>query len=215
MDVIISFGVVVIGLLGAAAMGFLSLPSPPEFNAVRVCIGLMAAAGAGIGVLWFIKTEWSFLPRATLAALLGALILAGTAEAWRIIDRREVQTVTRQAMIKGKLHQLFVEIGPLIDRQMPKDIPPDEFQKYMDDVQAWVNKSANWIRQNMGEAARAKFLDRTGMMGMSYSLAVNPQHNTIIQNLSRFRQNVNDLIQSNAWEAVPADKSRQTTGQTN
>jgi hypothetical protein len=52
----------------------------------------------------------------------------------------------------------------------------------------------------MGKAARDRFLDRTGMLGMSYDRAVNPVHNTIIMNLSRLRENLSVLIDQPIWD---------------
>ncbi|WP_143278261.1 hypothetical protein [Bradyrhizobium sp. UFLA03-84] len=87
----------------------------------------------------------------------------------------------------------------MLARKLPKDMPDSEFNQYIDEVDIWVNSCADWIGSHMGIAARERFLDRTGMQVSSYLGAINQTHNAAIQNLTRFRQNLLALIESDAW----------------
>ena len=86
-----------------------------------------------------------------------------------------------------------------------KAISEENFDKYVKEADAWVTDCVNWINKNMGAPARERFLDRTGMLSMTYSGAVNEKHNAMIQNLTRFRQNLIVLIESGSWDRVESD----------
>jgi hypothetical protein len=98
------------------------------------------------------------------------------------------------------LQRFYVEVGPIINRQLPKDISEEDFANYVLEADKWVTSTASWINENMGVAARERFLDRTGMNAVSFTAAVNNQHNSILTNLTRLRQNLSLLIESSAWE---------------
>ena len=61
------------------------------------------------------------------------------------------------------LNKFYVELGPLISRKLPKN-DAAAFEAYLQATNTWVSETAKWIEDNLGEAARAKFLDTTGMM---------------------------------------------------
>jgi hypothetical protein len=79
-----------------------------------------------------------------------------------------------------QLQQFYVDGGPFLTRRLPKDISEADFSAFVAEADLWVNKSASWIEQNMSLAARERFLDKTGMLAMSYGGAVNEQHNAMI-----------------------------------
>ncbi|GEC56720.1 hypothetical protein ABIF38_008806 [Bradyrhizobium japonicum] len=106
---------------------------------------------------------------------------------------------TSKSLKQQALQGFYVSVGPIIDRKLPKDIPESEFDRYIDEVDAWVNSCADWIGNHMGIAARERFLDRTGMMAGQFFGAINKTHNNALQNLTRFRQNLLVLIESEAW----------------
>jgi hypothetical protein len=97
-----------------------------------------------------------------------------------------------------RLNEFYVEVGPLIGRKLQKD-DTAEFEAYLEDANTWIIGTAKWIEDNLGEAARAKFLDRTGMMAAAVQGAVNERHNNVLLNLIQFRQNLSALIENEAW----------------
>ena len=97
-----------------------------------------------------------------------------------------------------RLNKFYVEIGPLISRKFPKN-DPVAFEAYLKDANTWTNGTAKWIEDNLGEAARARFLDTTGLMAAEVQGAVNEQHNNVLLKLTQFRQNLSALIENEAW----------------
>jgi hypothetical protein len=100
---------------------------------------------------------------------------------------------------KTDLQDFYVSVGPILTRSLPKDMPEVDFEKYVSEADLWVNSCASYIDQEMGIAARERFLDRTGTMAAHYSGAINERHNMVIQNLTTFRKNLLVLIESGSW----------------
>ena len=101
---------------------------------------------------------------------------------------------------KEILRSFYVSAGPIITRELPKTISEIDFDNYLKEANTWAASCADWISKNMGDAARARFLDRTGMDDASYRGAVNERHNSVMANLTRFRQNLLAMIEGNAWD---------------
>jgi hypothetical protein len=94
---------------------------------------------------------------------------------------------------KAQLEQFYMNCGYIIKAIVPRD-DEAEFQKYAGNTNLWLGDAAKWIEENMGAFARERFLDRTGMMAAYVQGAVNEKHSTIIQNLTRHRQNLKAMI---------------------
>jgi hypothetical protein len=150
---------------------------------------------------------WPSFARMIVAIVLGSLSFVGFSEAFRFINTREAALLARAAVAvdkraakREKLQELFIESGNLLNAQVPKGISDVEFKKYSDAVDAWLNGAANWVGGNLGEAAKAKFLDRSSTPFLMYDAAVNTQHNNIINALTAFRKNLSTLIETSAWD---------------
>jgi hypothetical protein len=168
----------------------------------------------------YLYDQWAVLvtaPAAFTAALaLGAII--GWIAAWIILKQRldhykerieyfkeraantERTSVGDRSPVRARLQAFYIQMGILIDSKLAKDIPPEDFEKYRAGADEIVNNMANWIRENMGEAALARFTDRSGMSSVHYSNAANETHNRMIMNQTRFRQNLLAMIESSAWD---------------
>jgi hypothetical protein len=146
------------------------------------------------------------------AGLFGAIVLSRLlcAPYWiwqddqtKIAALRKDPNAARQRRNKNvaKLHEFYVAVGPIIDRSLPKDISETDFKKYEEEANTWAMNCANWIEQNMGAAAVARFLDRTYMLGIHPPGAVNATHTNIIRSLSKWSQNLLALIESDdSWD---------------
>jgi hypothetical protein len=116
-----------------------------------------------------------------------------------ISDKKATAQKLKAEQTRGALQEFYMEVGSIIARPLPKDISDEDFRKYANEADEWVTRTANWISNNMGVAAMARFLDRTGMNDASYLRAVNAAHNSIILNLTRHRQNLLVLMETPAW----------------
>jgi hypothetical protein len=112
----------------------------------------------------------------------------------------KLEQISQRTAIKDRLQQFYVDVGPLIERPLPKDISEEDFNKYVDETTSWMNKTAHWIETHMGVPARERFLDLTGMQFGRYLSAINDRHNSILANLTRLRVNLRALIESSAWD---------------
>ncbi len=103
---------------------------------------------------------------------------------------------------KSALQGFYLEGGELLARPIPKDISAENFKKYEEDCNAWLNRTVNWIGENMGEAAKGRFLDTSGYLSFSYPNAANEEHGKIIGGINNFRKNLQVLIvEFDAWDS--------------
>jgi hypothetical protein len=197
---------ILVPLLLGTAWAMIGL-SPPEFAIARGCVAVAAIVFIGVSFIWIVLLQWPTGLRLVVAAAVGALSIIVFSESFRFINDRESAFVSKLATdaeqrkkTVAQLQEFYVEVGPIITRSLPKEISEADFKKYSDDADTWLTKVATWIQENMGVAARERFLDRTGMLAASWSGAVNERHNSIIQNLTQFRKNLLVLIESGAWD---------------
>jgi hypothetical protein len=113
-------------------------------------------------------------------------------------DQYEQQTykAALRAEHIAQLQKFWIEGGDLLK----EDVTKDNFDKWLDKANVWVDRTAKWVDGNMGAAARERFLDKSGMLAMSYSRALNQQHNTAIQNITRFLDNLRYLMDNESWD---------------
>jgi uncharacterized protein YjfI (DUF2170 family) len=187
--------------------------SPPEFWIARTCIGTSAAIFGGVSLIWLCVSTWPLTGRVFIAALIGATALLGFSEAIRWVNNREkglifaaAQTSDTRIAIRAHLQQLFIENGNLLEFPIPKDTSQEAFNRYVNTVQNWIDVSSQWIADNLGEAAKAKFQDRSSAQPINYDRAYNGLHNNIIATLVCFRKNLSTLIETSAWDSIPPKK---------
>jgi hypothetical protein len=197
---------VTVPLLLGTAWAMLGL-TPPEFLIARGCVCLAAAIFIGTALVWLVILDWQPSIRIFVAAIIGAMSLVVFAESFRLINGREQRVlasvsalIDKRAATREKLQALYVECGSLLNAPLQKGISDVDFKKYADAVDAWLNVAANWIGETLGDAARAKFLDRSSAPFLMYDRAVNTHHNNIINALTSSGKNLSTLIETNAWD---------------
>jgi len=77
----------------------------------------------------------------------------------------------------------------------------DQYSKRCDEI---LTKQAILIENELGVAARVKFLDRIGTTQVIFSKAkdgkdYNKDYNNILITLNRFKDNLEELIKTEAW----------------
>jgi hypothetical protein len=112
------------------------------------------------------------------------------------------KVVPEKSARKAQLQKFYLEGGELLQRQITKETSDADFSKYEDECNAWLNKTINWIGENMGDAAKARFLDTSGNLSFSYPNARNEEHGKIIGGVNNFRKNLQVLIiEFDAWDS--------------
>jgi hypothetical protein len=197
---------IMVPLLLGTAWAMLGL-TPPEFLIARGCVCVSAAIFIGTALVWLVVLDWQPGIRIFVAALIGAVSLIVFAESFRLINAREQYVlakaspvIDKRAATRDKLQEFYIEAGMLLDTQIAKGVSDEDFKKYADGIDVWLNNTANWIGGNLGPAAKAKFLDRSSAPFMMYNAAANDKHNNIINALTAFRKNLSTLIETNAWD---------------
>jgi hypothetical protein len=195
-------GVAVPLLLGTAwAMVGLA---PPEFWIARIAIILAAIIFCGTALIWLVLLGWPTLGRITVAVALGAVSLVGVSEALRWVNGRETartaEIVDQRKAVREQLQQFYIDAGILLNRPIPKEINNEDFEKYINDVNLWVSRADIWIKDNLGDAAEARFQDIGPGFNMNWDRAANTQHNNIINILTKYRDNLTKLIETSSWD---------------
>jgi hypothetical protein len=193
-------------------------PNSPWRTIIRVCLLLLAEAAviamlrdaplyfqiatviAAILMLAILETEdrlGKIHPRIFLAAFIPVFMIYGALCASAV--KYSLDASAKRENIHKHLSQFYVEMGSLIDESLPANISPSDFSSYQNNANSIVGNIGQWIKDNMGDAALARFWDRGGMMQGRYSLAVNDMHNTMIMNQMRLRQNLLAMLESPTW----------------
>jgi hypothetical protein len=99
-----------------------------------------------------------------------------------------------------QLQNFYIASGPILNRNLPKDMPAADFGKYIEEVNAWIFTTDAWIKNNLGDAAEARFQDIGGGFSFNWDRAINPAHNNAINILTKYRNNLATLIETGAWD---------------
>jgi hypothetical protein len=101
---------------------------------------------------------------------------------------------------KKLLHQCYMEICNLID----ESVLEEDVAQYIKRCCEILTVRAKLIENELGEAARVKFLDRIGIMGGLISKARgNKDYNQILLELIRIKDNLEELIKTEVWNQTP------------
>jgi hypothetical protein len=141
-----------------------------------------------------------------VAIFLGFGFAAASFQTWRqenagrlLAEQTDISARQRLAK-KAELQKFFIEAGVLLNTPIDRAISDQDFKKYSDSVELWINTTGKWIRDNLGDAALAKFLDRSTTTFLMYDASVNTMHNNIINGLVSIRKNLSTLVETNAWD---------------
>lgn len=116
----------------------------------------------------------------------------------KLATAADVEYVRRQQ--KRQLQHFYTAGLKLKERTLPKNSATDaDVDAWIKEVDEWLIHTASWLDSNLGEGARARFLDRTGMLKTTWTLAVNETHNRTYFALDKFCQNLRAIIETDAW----------------
>ena len=121
-----------------------------------------------------------------VGVIVGSLVVGGVLASGRL-------RVNRHDWARPKLQEYYAAIGRLTER-LPANLSAEEFEQYVLRVNHRVAEAADWIGTNLGGSARAKFLNIYGIPAVQAPDAINPRHNNIMLNLTRYQENLLTLI---------------------
>jgi hypothetical protein len=118
----------------------------------------------------------------------------------RVQAEQTISVTRNRSATKAELQKFYIELGALLEVQLKQDISPADFENYKAESNRILNEQAQWIKDNMGDAALARFADKSNMKEVRFKKAVNDVHNIMLMNQTRFHENLKDLIESSAWD---------------
>lgn len=108
-------------------------------------------------------------------------------EAYQKIARLEA----KPNEITAKMEGIYIELG----RFQRSRVTPDNVGEYLQSLEEYVRSESVWLKDQIGESARERFLDTTSAnVGFLYDDAVNQEHNSAILALNEFRKNIRSMI---------------------
>jgi hypothetical protein len=141
-----------------------------------------------------------FALRTWLAVFVVFGFVAASYQTWHDQYVQQSQKSVLRAKHVAQLQEFWIVGGRILNENLTKDTSKDDFDKWVNSANMWVNDTAKWIGDNMGAAARERFLDTSGMMAMTYSRAISSEHNQAVQNIIRFRDNLRYLMDNESWD---------------
>jgi hypothetical protein len=134
----------------------------------------------------FLSTPFVHTVLIAVGVIVGSLVVRGVLASGRL-------RVNRHDWARPKLQEYYAAIGRLTER-LPANLSAEEFEQYVLRVNHRVAEAADWIGTNLGGSARAKFLNIYGIPAVQAQGAINPRHNNIMLNLTRYQENLLTLI---------------------
>jgi hypothetical protein len=134
----------------------------------------------------FLSTPFAHTVLIAVGVIVGSLVVGGVLASGRL-------RVNRHDWARPKLQEYYAAIGRLTER-LPANLSAEEFEQYVLRVNHRVAEAADWIGTNLGGSARAKFLNIYGIPAVQAQGAINPRHNNIMLNLTRYQENLLTLI---------------------
>jgi hypothetical protein len=134
----------------------------------------------------FLSTPFAHTVLMAVGVIVGSLVVGGVLASGRL-------RVNRHDWARPKLQEYYAAIGRLTER-LPANLSAEEFEQYVLRVNHRVAEAADWIGTNLGGSARAKFLNIYGIPAVQAQGAINPRHNNIMLNLTRYQENLLTLI---------------------
>ena len=156
---------------------------------------------AGIIQYWANKR---FLPKAWIAVGVICLFLASY-QTWSdlrasyLAERCKIEKFENRSAAKNQLAAFRKEADDLMTA-LTKDSSPEEVKAWFSSENDWEWKVYTWTRDNLGEAAATKILDKNGIFGAAWSNQISPEHNQKLGVINRIKQNIDALMESSAWD---------------
>jgi len=127
--------------------------------------------------------------------------------AWREENLRRTRAectiaiATERSNAKRKLADFYTHADDYIFGSAPPSSSPEDLSKWAQSTNEWYATVQVWVSENLGEAALAQLRDLVPQgPTLSWSRAVSPQHNAIINNMMKIKQNIGVLMSSSAWD---------------
>jgi hypothetical protein len=104
--------------------------------------------------------------------------------------------VTRNRKIRKKLKEFYSRSGEMLQRKIASDSECDQF---VQEAIALVRETREWIKTNMEPASLRRYEDTRMRLPYQHPSPWNDQHQTFLNNISIYHENLQALIENDAW----------------
>ena len=106
----------------------------------------------------------------------------------------------KRAAVRTQLQRFHDQLGSFIDRRLAKDIPVEEYTQYGNAAHDAFTDTYTYVRNNLGIAYVSRLTDGQNQSPKTWPQGISADHNQLISNLTIYRNNLETLIKSDAWE---------------
>jgi len=104
--------------------------------------------------------------------------------------------VARNRKIKKPLNEFYSRSGEMLQRKIASDSECDQF---VQEAIALVRETREWIKTNMEPASLRRYEDTRMRLPYQHPSPWNDQHQTFLNNVSIYHENLKVLLESDAW----------------
>ncbi len=182
--------------------------SDPVAFAVAVSVHWFAAMSGGvalgIGIVEYFRRR-SFAP--IIWVLIGIICLFFACyQTW--LDKKieaaamqcKILKFERRSEAKNGLSSLIDKADPLLNANLTRNGPPDEYENWKVNVNQWATNVRMWVAMNLGNAAVTKAMDTANIPATFWHQGISDEHNYALSSIARVKQNLEQLMESSAWD---------------
>jgi hypothetical protein len=103
---------------------------------------------------------------------------------------------TRNRKTRKKLKEFYSRSGEMLQRKIASD---SECNQFVQEAIALVCETREWIKTNMEPASLRRYEDPRMRLSYKHLSPWNDQHQTFLNNISTYHENLRDMLESDAW----------------
>jgi hypothetical protein len=119
---------------------------------------------------------------------------------WFFVGYARRRAMSKRGRKIRRLKEFYAGADHIIHAKLSEAISEEDFANYVQRADSWANDCATWIAAEMGQLAKTRFFDLSGVQAVSNSGAVNNRHNNIVRNISRLKANLLVMIENPSWD---------------
>lgn len=153
-------------------------------------------SGAAVGAFIALIVGLASLISLTWVWYQAALSEYKSSQTTAALDRDKV----RLAEIRANLQRFYIEGAAIMERPIAAEASPELIADYAKEATAWATQANTWIGTELGQAASARFLDRSAYPP-KIALGIPRAASDVKIFVSDLRQNLAKMIETPVWDS--------------
>jgi hypothetical protein len=113
-----------------------------------------------------------------------------------------------EGVLQRQIREIFVEAGPIIETNIRSVststvLNEEDVRSFIDKAQNWEEKTSNWLKHNLGEAARERFVDLSSVAIVCWDPVCSQPFTKTKNRLVGLRKNLSVIIETPAYWSNP------------